>query len=210
MLERLTHKAPSAPPAIKLTLSEPDKGYQLTLFAPNDVPPLVPSIDDVSRWLCDRWCRKLSGGLDIYPYSRAFEHDYNDFSRLFGAAFAVLRQHTGGLSNKNALWQMLLMLRKNGKLATLGRIRRHDDVPLKISKPEIRVIRDSVGLPKRRSERERLPYTSEFCQLLQRFHTTCDIRGIPSDLSDYSFWRAIVRIMKSDRVRLEGPTLWSL
>ncbi|MFG0306561.1 MAG: acetylxylan esterase [Phycisphaerales bacterium JB040] len=162
--------APSIAPPADDADSDPD--------APASLFPGSPPPDQRDRALIAAYAR-AGRTLDALPYTPQFDAVFAEVSAVSGGAFRSKRDAFHRLHN----------LRKAGKLPRLGKAKDH---PPSIEPDEESVLEglvvEAVGSL---GQRDRLPFTSDFDALAERFTERTGRRLSPHDL-----WRLIAKLAK--------------
>ena len=119
---------------------------------------------------------KVGRTADDLPYTPHFETIYEPYAKAFGET----------QPDRAEVWRHLLNLRKAGKLPKLGEARSRPPTV----EPEARgTLRNLLG--DEMGRRDRLPYTAQFEQIVDRFNAT-----LPRPMSPHLVWRLVATLAK--------------
>lgn len=122
--------------------------------------------------------RAVGVPLDDLPYTPDFDQIRRDYADRFGAI------------TERELFHRLLRLRKAARLPRVGRIALR---PLGANADDVDVLENLVEkYAGTLGQRDRLPYTAEFEQLVREFNH----RSLCAPLSPHEIWRLVCRMAK--------------
>lgn len=136
----------------------------------------APSLSERDQSLVEAY-EQMGRTLDDLPYTQ-------DFDRLVARV-----QHDFPEMDERQIFQRLSNLRKAGRLPKLGKGRSRR-IPLNAFEEEL--IGDlTAQIAGTLGQRDRLPYTPEFDQIVSRFNERTS-----QDLSPHDVWRLVARVAK--------------